>query len=139
MKKYILILMLICLAVSACSPAEESRSLVGSWRLTSYGPVDSTAPAVPDVEASVTFNEDGTVVGSTGCNEFGGDYTVKGDQITFGQIVSTLVLCPELQMAQEEAMYQVLMETASFSVEGDTLTIIKNDTVLVLTAVASGS
>jgi putative lipoprotein len=131
--------MLVCLTISACAPNEESRSLVGSWTLTAYGPVDSPTPAVPDVDAIVTFSEDGSVAGTTGCNEFGGDYTVEGDQITFGQIVSTLILCPELQMAQEEAMYQVLVETASFNIEGDTLTIIKNDTALVFTAAASGS
>jgi heat shock protein HslJ len=118
--------------MSACAPSEESRSLVGSWTLTAYGPVDSPTPAVPDVDATITFNEDGSVAGTTGCNEFGGDYTVEGDQITFGQIVSTLILCPELQMAQEEAIYQVLVETATFNIEGDTLTITKNDNVLVL-------
>jgi heat shock protein HslJ len=138
-KKYIFVLMLICLTVSACAPNEESRSLVGSWMLTAHGPVDSPTPAVPDVDAILTFSEDGSVAGSTGCNEFGGDYTVEGDQITFGQIVSTLILCPDLQMAQEETMYQVLVETASFNIEGDTLTNIKNDTALVFPAVASGS
>jgi heat shock protein HslJ len=75
------------------------------------------------------------VSGSTGCNEFGGTYTVEGDQITFSDMVSTLVLCPELQMAQEEAMYRVLMETASFKIEGNTLAITKDGTVLVFEAV----
>ena len=103
------------------------------------GPVGSPTPAVPDVEAILSFGADGTLAGSTGCNQLGGDYTVEGDQITFGQIVSTLIACPDLQMAQEEAMYQVLMQTASFNIEGDTLTIIKNDTVLVFEAVTTGS
>jgi heat shock protein HslJ len=136
-KKYLLILFILSAVISACSSKENTRLLVGSWRLTAYGPVDSTTPAVPDVEATLTLGEDGTLSGSTGCNEFGGDYTVEGDQITFGQIASTLILCPDLQMAQEEAMLQVLRETASFNIEGDTLTITKNDTVLVFEAIAS--
>ena len=135
MKKYLLILFIICISVSACSSKDNTRPLVGSWRLTAYGPVDSTTPAVPDVDATLIFGEDGTLAGSTGCNELGGDYMVEGDQITFGQIVSTLILCPDLQMAQEEAAFQVLMETASFKIEGDTLTITNNDTVLVFEAV----
>ena len=122
--------------VSACSSKENTRPLVGSWRLTAYGPVDSTTPAVPDVDATLIFGEDGTLTGSTGCNELGGDYLVEGDQITFVQIVSTLILCPELQMAQEEAMLRVLMETASFKIEGDTLTITNNEMVLVFEAMA---
>lgn len=139
MKKYLLILFIICIMISACASKENTRTLVGSWRLTVYGPVDSTTPAVPDVDATLIFGEDGTLAGSTGCNEFGGDYMVGGDKITFGQIVSTLILCPDLQMAQEEAMFQVLMETATFKIEGDTLTITKNDTVLVFEAVASAA
>src|SRR5688572_28633195 len=139
MKKYLLILFMICITVSACSSKENTRSLVGSWRLTAYGPVDSTTPAVPDVDATLIFGEDGTLAGSTGCNELGGDYMVEGDQITFVQIVSTLILCPELQMAQEEAMLRVLMETASFQIEGDTLTITNNEMVLVFEAMAGAA
>jgi len=107
--------------------------------LTAYGPVDSTTPAVPDVDATLVFGEDGTLAGSTGCNELGGTYTVEGDQITFVQIVSTLILCPDLQMAQEEAMLRVLMETASFNIEGDTLTITNDDMVLVFEAMAGAA
>ncbi len=139
MKKYLLILFIICLTVSACASKENTRPLVGSWRLTAYGPVDSPTPAVPDVDATLIFGEDGTLAGSTGCNELGGDYMVEGDQITFGQIVSTRIACPVLQMAQEEAMFQVLMETASFKIEGDTLTITKNEMVLVFEAMASAA
>lgn len=139
MKKYLLVLFVICLTVSACSSKESTRPLIGSWRLTAYGPVDSTTPAVPDVDAILIFGEDGTLAGSTGCNELGGDYVIEGDQITFGQIVSTLILCPDLQMAQEETMFQVLRETASFNIEGDTLTITNNDTVLVFEAIASAA
>lgn len=139
MKKYLLILFIICITVSACTSKENTRPLVGSWRLTAYGPVDSTTPAVPDVDATLVFGEDGTLAGSTGCNELGGTYTVEGDQITFVQIVSTLILCPDLQMAQEEAMLRVLMETASFNIEGDTLTITNDDMVLVFEAMAGAA
>lgn len=139
MKKYLLILLMICLTVSDCAPKENGRSLVGSWKLIAYGPVDSPTPAVPDVEAILTFGADGTLAGGTGCNQIGGDYTVDGAQIIFGQIVSTLIACPDLQMAQEKAMYDVLMNAASFKIEGDTLTITKDGMVLVFEAIASAA
>jgi heat shock protein HslJ len=138
-KKYLLILFIICLTVSSCASKENGKTLVGSWKLTAYGPVDSPTPAVPDVEAFLSFGADGTLTGNTGCNQLGGDYQVEGDQITFGQIVSTLIACPDLQMAQEEAMHQVLMDTASFSIEGNTLTITKNGMVLVFEAIPSAA
>ena len=139
MKKYLLILLMISLMVSACSSKENGRSLVGSWKLIAYGPVDSPTPAVPDVEAILTFGADGTLTGSSGCNELGGDYQVEGDQIIFGEIVSTLIACPDLLMAQEDIMHQVLTDTASFNIEGNTLTITNNDMVLVFEAIPSAA
>ena len=137
MQKYLLILLLVCLTVSSCASQENTRPLVGSWRLTAYGPVDSATPAVPDVDATLNFGADGTLAGSTGCNQIGGDYTVESAQIIFGQIVSTLIACPDLQMAQEKAMYDVFINAANFKIEGDTLTITKDGMLLVFEAIAS--
>jgi heat shock protein HslJ len=57
---------------------------------------------------------------------------VEGDQIMFDEIVSTLKLCDAPLMEQEEAMLQVLTETATYQLEGNTLTLTNNDRVLVL-------
>jgi heat shock protein HslJ len=138
-KKYLLILIMICLTVSGCAAKENALPLAGSWRLTAYGPSNSPTPAVPDVEAILNFDADGTLAGNTGCNQLGGDYQVEGDQITFGQIVSTLIGCPDLEMAQEDSMHQVLTGTASFKIEGNTLTITNNNMVLVFESVAGAA
>lgn len=136
MKKYLLTLFVIVLAISACAAEateEPSASLTGTWTLSSYGPADATTPAVPDTEAGLTFNEDGTVTGNSGCNGLGGTYTVGDDQITFSEIVSTLMACDDPRMAQEDVVQQVLAGTATFKIEGDTLTLTNNDVALVLT------
>ncbi|HSL44227.1 MAG TPA: META domain-containing protein, partial [Anaerolineales bacterium] len=83
MKKYLLVLFIVSLAISACAAEGSSDALLGAWRLDSYGPADSLSPAVPDTEAGIAFNEDGTLAGNSGCNGYGGNYTVEGDQITF--------------------------------------------------------
>jgi heat shock protein HslJ len=139
MKKYMLILLIICLTVSACASKQSDKTLVDSWRLTAYGPVDSATPAVPDAEAMLSFGADGTLTGNTGCNQIGGKYKVEGDQITFDSIVSTLIACPDLQMAQEETILQVLTDTASFKIEGNILTTTNNDMVLVFEAMTSAT
>jgi len=131
--KYLLVLLVICLAISACTAEESSASLIGSWKLAAYGSADAPTPAVADAEAELTFNEDGTVAGNSGCNGFGGDYTVEGDQVTFGQIVSTLMACEDPRMTQEDAVHQVLTDTATFKIESNTLTLMNNNMVLVLT------
>lgn len=136
MKKYLLTLLIISLAISACSAQnteEPSASLMGSWKLTSFGSAGTTSPAVEGSDAELTFSEDGTVAGNSGCNGFGGNYTVEGDQVTFSEIVSTLIACEEPLMAQEAAVLQTLTDTASYKIEGNSLTLTNNDTVLVLT------
>jgi heat shock protein HslJ len=81
----------------------------------------------------MTFSEDGTVTGNSGCNGFGGNYTVEGDQITFSEVVSTLIACEDARMAQEDAVLTVVSGTATYRIEGSTLTLTNNDTVLVFT------
>jgi len=132
MKKYLIVLLVISVAISACAAGEDSASLIGSWKLVSYGPADAQIPALEGTEAALTFNEDGTVTGDSGCNGMGGSYTVEGDQITFSEIVSTLMLC-DLLMEQEEAIHIVLADTSTYKIEGNTLTLTNNDMALVLT------
>lgn len=133
MKKYLQILFVIALAVSACTTEKPSASLTGAWKLTRYGPAGAQTPAVEDAEAGLTFSEDGTVTGNSGCNGLGGTYTVEGDQVTFSEVTSTLMACDDPRMAQEDAVHQVLTDTATFKIEGNTLTLTNNDMVLVLT------
>jgi heat shock protein HslJ len=133
MKKLFLTLFVISLTIYACAAQESSEALIGAWKLASYGPSDSQTPAVPDTEAGLTFKADGTVTGHSGCNGLGGDYTVEGDQITFGEFVSTLIACEDPIMSQEGVMHQVLTDTATFKIEGNILTLTNNDMVLVLT------
>jgi putative lipoprotein len=71
--------------------------------------------------------------GNSGCNSPGGNYKVEGDQVTFDQIVSTLMACDDARMAQEDAVHKVLTDTATYRIEGNTLTLTNNDTVLILT------
>jgi heat shock protein HslJ len=133
LKKYLLTLLIFTLAITACTAGNGTASLIGSWKLTSYGPVASPQPAVSDTEAGLTFNQDGTVTGNSGCNGFGGNYKVEDDKVTFDQITSTLMACDEARMQQEGVVHQVLTDTATYKIEGNTLTLTNNDMVLVLT------
>lgn len=132
MKKYVLCLLIFIMILSACT--SQDTGLIGNWKLTAYGPPDSVTPAVGDAEATLTFGDDGTVTGNSGCNSLGGEYEVDGDQITFGAITSTLMACDDARMAQESAVTQVMSGTADFEIEGQTLTITNNELVLVFSA-----
>ena len=119
------------LLLFACSNQDEPIPLVGDWKLNAYGPANFLQPAVPEVEAVINFNEDGSVNGSLGCNHFGGEYKLKRNQITFDHLASTLMACTDPQMLQEQAAFLILSKTVTFTIEGNTLTITDGGDILV--------
>lgn len=132
MKKQIPLLMILIWTVAACTT--QASSLTGTWKLVSYGPADSMTAALPDADAKLTFNDDGTVTGSGGCNSLGGMYEADDKTVTFSEMTSTLMACDEPRMAQESAVTQVLSGLAQFEIKDQTLTIVNAGTVLVFTA-----
>ncbi len=118
--------LLILLALVACAGG-SSASVVGTWSLVSYGPAGEQVPAAPDVETSIEFNDKGEVAGNVGCNGFGGEYEADGETLTFGPIMSTLMFCEGPVGEQETVTLNVLQESASFELAGDTLTITSAD------------
>ena len=130
MKKTYLVMMSVLVlsgALLAACAGNASASVVGDWRLISYGAPGSPMPAAPDVDTSIVFGVDGKVNGNVGCNGFGGDYTVQGNTITFGQLVSTLMFCEGPVGDQETTTLNVFTGTATFVLDGDTLTITSED------------
>ena len=128
-KQYLYLISIFVLSgviLAACSGG-DSNSVVGTWKLASYGSPGNLTPAVPDVDTSITFSEDGKVEGNVGCNGFGGDYSVDGNTITFGQIVSTLMFCEGPVGDQETTTLNVLAGTATYAMEGDSVTITSAD------------
>lgn len=114
------------LILSACSGG-ASASPTGEWTLVSYGDASNPTSALPDVETSINFNEDGSFGGSVGCNSLGADYKVDSDQITFGSIVSTMMFCEGIS-DQESAVLNILTDKmVSFTVNGDQLTLASAD------------
>jgi len=118
------LLVAIGLGFAACASQDNASGLRGqSWKLVSYGAVNNPTPAVPDARTGLIFGEDGQLSGNVGCNSLGGGYTVRGSQITFDQIVSTMMACSEPLMQQEGAVFSMLAGTVTFKIEGSTLTI----------------
>jgi heat shock protein HslJ len=109
---------------SAEAPTASGDDVVGTnWSLTSLGgqpPVEGTVP-------TLNIGDDGRATGTDGCNNFGGPYTVDGDSLKFGALISTLIACEEAVSAQATAFQKALAETAKFSVAGDTLTLSSAD------------
>ncbi len=102
-------------AVSA-SPA----ALLGtSWRLEELGGVS----AIPDVEATLEFPEQGKVAGKASCNRFFGTVEVPGESIKMGPLASTKMACIDATDAQEVKYLAALAAAERFESDGPALLI----------------
>ncbi len=100
-------------------PAEADASLVGTtWTLETI--IEAEAASTPAAAANLVFTEDGTVSGSTGCNNLFGNYS---EAEGFTQIATTKMACQEPIMDQEALVGQILGPDATLTIEGSLLTI----------------
>ncbi|MCP2032897.1 heat shock protein HslJ [Okibacterium sp. HSC-33S16] len=61
-----------------------TKTLVGTW--------GSTAEHHPNL----TFDEEGGVTGTDGCNRLVGSWTLDGDSVTLSDVVTTLMACEDV-------------------------------------------
>lgn len=97
--------------------AERGRhvSLAGtSWTITSVDGRRTTAQR----KAEVRFTDD-RIEGNAGCNSFGGSYTLKGDRLTVGRVISTKMACIGPGMKQERAVFAILAQPMTVSWRND--------------------
>lgn len=128
------LLILVVLALIGCDAAVESSSLQDDlsnslWLFDTADTPDGTVSRVTgEQQASIEFGsrtEDGrfSVSGYNGCNTFSGFYATNAETITFSNISQTYRLCTEDVGRAEVVFNQVLSEAATFTINGDRLTI----------------
>ena len=119
--------LLVTALVAGCGGDEESSADVSSledlpWVLAAGVDVDGWEATPP----SVTF-ADGTAAGSTGCNRFGGSYTVDGDTLELGELAQTAMGCPPPTDAVERAYVAALERVAGWRSENEELVLVDDD------------
>jgi heat shock protein HslJ len=96
-------------------------SIDGAWNLTSLGDSNNVRGA-GDRAITLTVKSDSTrVAGFAGCNQYGGSYTVAGDSIKFGALMSTKMACPGWPMQLETSYLAALSDATTFSVSDSVL------------------
>ena len=93
---------------------------------TSWNIVAIDGEAVSGDAYRLEFGAD-RLSGQAGCNRLSGTYTVTGDRLTPGPIMSTRMACPEPRMGHERRAIQVLGGPLTVSYpDGDTLVLAGN-------------
>jgi heat shock protein HslJ len=104
-------------ACSAGGVGGSVASIEGEWTLLTL----NGQPLLPHSTINATF-EDGQIGGFSGCNSYGGSYTLTGSRLNFGMVAMTLMAClDEGVMEQEQAYTKALSNVAKFHLEGDRL------------------
>ena len=123
--------MLLPAMMAACSQnnAGVGEDITGiTWTLVEVNgtPVDAAALNKP---ATLLFDGQGRASGSSGCNQFGGAYTMEGAELEFGPIAMTRMACPG-RMDVETEYAAALEATRAWRVTDGVLELLADDVVL---------
>lgn len=109
------------------------------WNLVSFGPEGSETPVAEGSMVTLTL-ENGQAGGSGGCNSYGTPYQLRGEEITFERVTSTLMACAEEAVTQQEQVYFQALETATlYEVQDNRLVITYDGGVLTFEAAGSAA
>jgi heat shock protein HslJ len=106
------------LAYGQAAPA----TVEGPWLVTGVNNGQGAVTSVPaGVSGAMSFHADGTIEGFGGCNDFNGAYTVRGDSITVGPLMTTRKACGEPADTFEAQFLAALQNSTKWSVSGGKL------------------
>ena len=137
----LLVIVVACIVTAGCTAGTSTpgtaAGLTGvSWSLDTYLADNGTLiPALPKSEVTARFDDDGKVVGSAGCNQYGSDYHLDGTVLSISPPISTKMYCsePEGLMEQEARFLELLASAAECQIENNRLEIIDASGAPVLT------
>lgn len=125
--------------VAGITMIDQGNSLAKtSWSVTSYNNGNQAVVSmIPETAVNMTFGDDGTVSGNSGCNSFTGQYAPSGSNIAVSQLASTMMACesPEGVMDQEAAFLAALQSAATWQIRGNELSMRTAEDALAIMAV----
>ena len=110
MKALIVVLTLLSLVACAITSRVATTNLPGtSWLLVD---LDGAEP-VGETRPHLTFDAEGGVSGSTGCNTFSGEVAIDGPSLTIGSLATTDMACLDPEVAAQEVAFLAALEAVT--------------------------
>jgi len=114
---------------TGCGQFLNANPLQGTWELQE---MNGKALKAADFQKVLPFleipAEPKRVAGTGGCNRISGEITLKEDQLTFGNLISTRMACPGPAMEFETSYLGLITnKTFTYVLEADKLTLKEND------------
>lgn len=108
--------------LATLKPLVRSKLTDGTWNATGVNNGNGgVASLVADTEITAIFSAEGAISGNSGCNTYGGDYTVDGSTIAISQLISTMMACDDPIMEQERAYLTALGNATTIELGEKTL------------------
>jgi heat shock protein HslJ len=136
--KFLLVLAIFssALVAMACQPVIPASDAGGEqlqgtiWVLADLG----DEPVASELTVTAMFGEDGSLAGSSGCNNYSTSYEIDGQSITISpMIMGTMMMCPDPVMQVETAYLAALPEVAVYEIVGEVLLLRDGDGAVLLT------
>ena len=108
MRRHVLLaLLLAAIAIAGCSLGGDTAN--GGLGGTSWTAVTLDGqPTLAQARPTIRFTVDGTVSGTTGCNQFSGPFRTDGGTIVVGELAATKIGCDGERGDQEHAFLAAL-------------------------------
>lgn len=74
-------------------------------------------PVPTGVPTALSFSPDGRVTGQSGCNRFSGTYSLTGEGLTLGPLMTTRMACAEPAASVESAILAALQSVSRFDLD----------------------
>ena len=105
---------------------DKITQLSGNWNVTMIDDISLNSEDLIKGLPLIKFDTlNGMISGNTGCNDFSGDAAYTANTIEVGDIMTTLIACPDTDI--EERLLKILNnQIITFNIDGDTL-ILTND------------
>lgn len=98
-KALIAVIIVLAIGLTNCN----ANNLAGTeWILGAMNGISM----VDGTSLTIQFGSDGKISGSSGCNTFGGDYSISGDTLNFQKLFMTEMACLKVGVMQQEQAYQ---------------------------------
>lgn len=109
------------LAACALGPDDTNEAAEPLFKRVWVAEEVQGVPVAPQVQSSLQVAADGKVSGHTGCNGYFGSVIIDGQAMSFGNLGSTRIACPEPAMSQEDRLLGALDGTRGYRLQNDTL------------------
>ena len=122
------------LVIIACNHSEsmsnsaDKSNVIGSYKVTFIA--NNEVSNISDKNITINFNPDGKVNGNNSCNNYGGNYKIDKDKLSFGVMMSTKMFCQE-NAKIESAFMSNLTDVDGFKIHEDVLILLRGNTQVI--------